>query len=201
MVTPKEYQKYLTQGVCDEQMLAEVIYSYNKRAKNHRDTRNYYRRAKWDNYDNEGRAMAKMEEYYGKKHNLLYKLFTKKAVCIHAHTVHKRKRVYDYEKEYESITDYVYSNCYYDYVKDEEVYFVDYIEDIVNYFLCFRIGDKSFHSPIEMEITDFLKQDEFQHLEIIDLPEDFYTEGQDRSDLLSVQFCDKVYKKFVLQAA
>lgn len=33
MKTPKEYVKYLTQGICNEQMLADVIYSYNKRAK------------------------------------------------------------------------------------------------------------------------------------------------------------------------
>lgn len=47
MKTPKEYVKYLTQGICNEQMLADVIYSYNKRAKNYRnkkrDYRNYYK--------------------------------------------------------------------------------------------------------------------------------------------------------------
>lgn len=37
METPKEYKNLLSQGILDEQMIADVIYSYNKRAKNFRD--------------------------------------------------------------------------------------------------------------------------------------------------------------------
>lgn len=202
METPKKYKQYLNQGICDEQMLADVIYSYNKRAKNHRDNCNYYRRCRYDHYNNEERSREIMETYYGKKENLL-KLFPNKILCIHKHKITKRRRIYDYQKEYAGITNYIYTNCYYDYDwvndKDKEVWFVDIEEDIDNYYLYFQIGDKTFHSPIK-NINKFLKNEQFKQLEIIDLPEDFYTQGEDIASLLSVQFCDKVYEKFMPQA-
>lgn len=110
-----------------------------------------------------------------------------------------RRRVYDYQNEYENITDYVYSNYYYDWEEDREVWFVDIEEDIVNYYLYYQIGDKSFHSPIKIDINKLVKTEGFQQFEIIDLPEDFYTQGQNTTSLLSVQFYDKVYDKFVSQ--
>ena len=200
METPKKYKEYLNQGICDEQMLGDVIYSYNKRAKNHRDKSNQYRRYGYDKYDNEGKSREIMGTYYEKKDKLL-KLFPDKIQCIHKHTIKKRRRVYDYQNEYENITDYVYSNSYYDWEEDREVWFVDIEEDVVNYYLYYQIGDKSFHSPIKIDINKLVKTDEFQQFEIIDLPEDFYTQGQNTTSLLSVQFCDKVYEKFGLQAA
>ena len=198
METPKQYKKYLNEGICDEQMLGDVIYSYNKRAKNHRDKSNQYRRYGYDKYDNEGKSREIMGTYYGKKNKLL-KLFPDKIQCIHKHTIKNRRRVYDYQNEYENITDYVYSNCYFDWNKDDYVCFVDIEEDVVNYYLYYQIGDKSFHSPIKMDINKFVKNEEFKQLEIIDLPEDFYTHGKNTNSLLSVQFCDKVYDRFVSQ--
>lgn len=202
METPKNYKQLLTDGICDEQMMADVIFSYNKRAKNHRDKSKEYRKRRYDKYDNEGKARAAMEAYYGKKDKLL-KLFPEKAICIHKHTVKKRRRIYDYQKEYEGITKYVYSNCYYDWVdgRDKEVWFVDVEEDVDNYYLYYELGDKSFHSPITMDINKFLKIERYKHLEIITLPKDFYTYGKETASLLSVQFCDKVYEKFITQAA
>lgn len=153
METPPKYKQYLNQGICDEQMLSDVIYSYNKRAKNHRDKSNEYRKCR-----------------------------------------------YDYQKEYKTITDYVYSNFYYDWDKDDYVRFVDIEEDVVNYYLYFHVGDKTFHSPIKMDINKFIRNNGFQQLKIIDLPEDFYTQGKNTNSLLSVQFCDKVYERFISQA-
>lgn len=198
METPKQYRKYLNEGICDERMLGDVIYSYNKRAKNHRDKSHEYRKGRYDKYDYEGKSLEKMETYYGRKDKLL-KLFPDKIQCIHRHTIKKRRRVYDFQKEYETITDYVYSNCYFDWNKDDYVCFVDIEEDVVYYYLYYQVGDKSFHSPIKMDINKFVKDEEFKQLEIIDLPEDFYTHGKNTNSLLSVQFCDKVYDRFVSQ--
>lgn len=200
MKTPETYKNFLTQAICDEQMLADVIYSFNKRAKNHRDKSNYYRKISYDKYDNEGKAKAKMEEYYDKKDKLL-KLFPNKAICIHKHTIKKRRRIYDYQKEYAGISNYIYTNYYYDWDNDKlkEVWFVDIEEDMDNYYLYFQIGDKTFHSPIK-DINKFIKNEQFKQLEIIDLPQDFYTYGEDTTSLLSAQFCNKVYDKFIAQA-
>lgn len=165
MKTPKTYQQLLLQGVLDEQMMGDVIFSFNKRAKNFRDKSEEYRyRYRYDKYNNVGRAQAEMREYYRKKDALL-RLFPDKVVCIHKHTIQKR------------IDEYVY-------------------KDVDNYYLYIELGDKSFHSPIK-NIKALLKNEKFQHLEIIDLPDDFYTHGEDISSLLSVQFCNKVYEKFI----
>lgn len=86
METPKKYKEYLNQGICDEQMLGDVIYSYNKRAKNHKDKSNQYRRYGYDKYDNEGKSREIMGTYYGKKDKRL-KLFPDKIQCIHKHTI------------------------------------------------------------------------------------------------------------------
>lgn len=204
MKTPKEYVKYLTQGICNEQMLADVIYSYNKRAKNYRDKkrdyRNYYKtNHTYDKYDNEWRAQMMMDKYYAKKEDLLMKLCIDKVTCIHKHKIKERRRVYDYEKEYETVTDYCYANRYFDEERDDYVYFIDFYEDSFRYYLFFNIGDKSFHSQIKIDLEKFLDKEQFKNTEIVELSDDFYTHGEETSPLLSVQFCDKVYEKFILE--
>lgn len=206
MVTPKKYKQFLAQGICDEQMLADVIFSYNKRAKNHRDKsyqyRNFYRDYHiYDKYNNEERSKWIMDMYYAKKEDLLMKLCADRAICIHRHKVKQRIRVYDYQKEYDNIKEYCYCNRYYDGERDDYVYFVDYDKKVFKYYLCFQVGDKSFHSKIKTDLNKFLKNEQFKNLEIVDLPNDFYTHGQDTASLLSVQFCDKVYEKFISQIA
>ena len=93
-----------------------------------------------------------------------------------------------------------FKRWYYDWDKDDYVRFVDIEEDVVNYYLYFHVGDKTFHSPIKMDINKFIRNNGFQQLKIIDLPEDFYTQGKNTNSLLSVQFCDKVYERFISQA-
>ena len=129
------------------------------------------------------------------------KLCVNKATCIHRHKIKERIRVYDYQEEYEEVNEYCYCNRYFDEERDDYVYFIDYYKDTFRYYLCFNVGDKSFHSQIKIDIDKFLEGDQFKNLEIVDLPDDFYTRGQDTSTLLSVQFCDKVYKKFISEAA
>ena len=83
----------------------------------------------------------------------------------------------------------MWSNSYFDYEYDREVYFID-IPDEENsflYFLYYEYPKHSFHNPINKE-----ELEKYNKLEIIDI-EDFETFGKDVNDLLSLQFCDKVY--------
>lgn len=77
MVTPKEYEKNIKKGIITEKMLAECIYSVNKRAKNYRDKiREIWRKRAYnpywyDKYGNEEKY-AKLEmEYYDSKDKML----------------------------------------------------------------------------------------------------------------------------------
>lgn len=49
MKTPKVYSENLKQGIITPSMLEEVLYSYNKRAKNYRDRARDYRDKGWGN--------------------------------------------------------------------------------------------------------------------------------------------------------
>lgn len=86
MVTPKEYEKNIKKGIITEKMLAECIYSVNKRAKNYRDKiREIWRKRAYnpywyDKYGNEEKY-AKLEmEYYDSKDKMLSLI---KPKCIH----------------------------------------------------------------------------------------------------------------------
>lgn len=86
-----------------------------------------------------------------------------------------------------SIINIINEGQFWDYKNDEFVCFVDdeKEEEIELYFLYYEIGENTFHQPI--------KNPEKYDLKTVKL-DDFYTEGNDINDLLSVQFCDKVYK-------
>ena len=59
------------------------------------------------------------------------------------------------------------------------------------YYLYYEIGGYTFHQPIEKsELENFKDLD-------VDVLEDFETFGRDTTELLSVQFCKKVYEKFM----
>lgn len=175
MRTPNRYIDCYQRNIPDEQMLADVIYAFNKRAKAARDRR----------YDLEKNLM------YAKKEALLKEYFYDKIVCIHRQQQMRRIRYYDYEKEYDEITDPVWENCFYDYYYDREVWFKDEEQIVPQYFIYIEVGDKSFHSPI----NSIYKK--YRHLEVKDLPDDFYTETVDPRSLLSKDFCERVFTKFV----
>lgn len=190
MRTPKEFAKSVSNGIVTPIILGEVLYSYNKRAKNMRDKEREYRHS-YDYYDNEGKYREKKEKYYEKEDKILK--------LVNPSYIHKVKRVrghrvrhYDYaysEEEFNEILNECYhTNSYYDRDLKEEVYFGDtWEEDIFyEYFLFFEVGERTFHSPIEeSELSKY-------SYEIIEL-EDLVTLGRDTNDLLSTQFCDKVY--------
>lgn len=199
MKTPKEYSDNLKKGIITDEMISDVLFSYSKRAKNCRDKIREYNAKLKSNYvhfhsfDNIEQYENKMEMLYGKKDAILKK-YKIQPSCIHRINSNRRKRIYDYEKEYEEIIQYkrnsiLWTNKYYDYDNGKEVWFVD-IPDEENkylYFLYFEYPKHSFHNPIEKEDLE-----KYNNLNICDI-EKLETYGEDINELLSLQFCDKVY--------
>ena len=204
MKTPKEYVKNLKNGVITDDMISDVLFSYSKRAKNYRDNarelRQYFKRnSRWgcyDQYDAVEKNNFKKEVLYERKSDILNKCGDRFLKCIHKQDKHTTRRIYDYEYEFNKVCDsdaVVWSNCYYDHDREEEVYFVDIEKENKEYlyFLYYEMPNRSFHSPIdEDEAIEIAKE---KNLEIIELDE-LVTYGEDVGLLLSLQFCDKVYK-------
>lgn len=180
MRTPNRYLEFYKNKIVDEQMLADVIYAFNKRAKNARD------KNKWNTYEK--------DLCYKKKEALIKVYFNDKIKCIHKQLIHnKRFRIYDDDPKYNLYKHkFIYENSYYDWYNDTVVNFGDlYIDDYL-YFLYFEIGDKSFHVPI----THIYKK--LSNLPVKELSEDFYTEGIDERKILSKDFCEKVFNKYII---
>lgn len=207
MKTPILYQKQLKERFISKEMLSDVLFSLNKRAKNCRDKIKAYcnRYSPWMmanmRYDCTEKYEEKKEEYYKKKEELLSVL---KPTCIH-----------------------------------REIQFIDFDDfetDIScmlerdKYYLFYDFGDRSFHSPIDIDCIPFknnkCRRDEirsalknatrnaesidklvedpqrtekrhvismrFPNLEIIELPDQIMTFGEDIGDLLSCQFVNKI---------
>lgn len=186
MKTSKEFTVNLKNGILTSTMLGEVIYSYNKRAKNMRDKEHEwasfsrYNRYFIDKYHTEDKYLSKKNEYYSKKDQLLQ--FAKPSEIHKVKRVNRRK-IFDWQKNYNpSENDDVY--YFYDRKGDyHEFYYVE--NEIIEYYLYFKVGNFSFHHPISEE-----------EVKTRDLPirelNDLVTEGANVDDLLSVQFCDKV---------
>lgn len=188
MKTPKEYTSMINNNEITEDIIGEVLFSYNKRAKNYRDQKNKYR-GKYDNYDNYEKNLEKEKEYYKKKENIL-KLFQPLEIHLDEKKFNKRVRYYDYEEEFYQNKDNTLVRSYYDRDTKEVVEFIDIIKECSTklYFLYYKVGEFDFHQPIN--------DPEEYNLNIRDL-KDFTTTGKDINDLLSVQFCDKVYNKIM----
>lgn len=190
MRTPTEYSNMIKEGYITKSVLSEVLYSINKRAKNYRDNKRKYKSN--DRYDNFDKFENKEKEMYKMKDDILKK-FT--PIAIHKDTKIKayKIKIYDYEAEffYVKDKDVIREGSYFDKYQKEEVYFkvVEKTNKTELYFNYFEIGDYSFHIPISKENID-------TSLEIKNL-ENFETQGADESDLLSLQFCKKVYEMMI----
>ena len=205
MKTPKAYTDNLKAGIVTDDMMQDVLYSYSKRAKNYRDRiRRYHDKARWnrywyDKYGDIDKCEDKRDEYYMKKSDLL-RSRPDRLTAIHRLTVYRKRRVYDYQSEYDKLQNerakyergeesrVVWTNSYFDRDTDEYVDFCDVQVKQYRYFLYYEFAGRSFHSPIE---ETELKQ--YRELERIDLDE-LTTYGEDVSELLSVPFCDKVWQ-------
>ena len=194
MRTPKIYNDLIKNKEITNKIIAECIYSVNKRAKNYRDKIEEYKQARFYKYkeNNIENAKEQKEKYYSMKEDLLLNFSPK---LIHKqYAGEKRQRVYSYQKNYEKLynekrNDIVWENSYYDYDRNKEVDFFDYSlgEKKYLYFLYYEIGEYSFHTPITEERVEKNTQ-----LEIKEIDENFQTHGADIVDLLSTQFVQKV---------
>lgn len=194
MRTPKRYTDLIKNKKITNQIIAECIYSVNKRAKNYRDKIEDSNQAGFYKYKeiNNEKAKEQKERYYSMKEDLLLNFSPK---LVHKQYVgEKRQRVYSYQKNYEKLynekrNDIVWENSYYDYGRNKEVDFFDYSlgEKKYLYFLYYEIGEYSFHTPITEE-----RAEKNTELEIKEIDENFQTHGADIVDLLSTQFVQKV---------
>ena len=194
MRTPKKYTDLIKNKEITNQIIAECIYSVNKRAKNYRDKIEDYKQAGFYKYkeNNIENAKEQKQKYYSMKEDLLLNFSPK---LIHKkYDGEKIQRVYSYQKNYaklynEKINDIIKENSYYDYDRNKEVDFFDYSlgEKKYLYFLYYEIGEYSFHTPITEERVEKNTQ-----LEIKEIDENFQTHGADIVDLLSTQFVQKV---------
>lgn len=81
MRTPKEYIENLDKGIVTEQMLCDVLFSYNKRAKNWRDKKRQYKHSYATNsYAWFNNALENEQKYYNYKSEILSLLTP---TCIH----------------------------------------------------------------------------------------------------------------------
>ena len=194
MRTPKRYTDLIKNKKITNQIIAECIYSVNKRAKNYRDKIEDYKQAGFYKYkeNNIENAKEQKQKYYSMKEDLLLNFSPK---LIHKQYVgEKTQRVYSYQKNYAKLYDekrneITWENSYYDYDRNREVEFFDYSlgEKEYFYFFYYEIGEYSFHTPITEERAEKNTQ-----LEVKEIDENFQTHGADIVDLLSTQFVQKV---------
>ena len=194
MRTPKKYNDLIKNKEITNKIIAECIYSVNKRAKNYRDKIEDYKQARFYKYkeNNIENAKEQKEKYYSMKEDLLLNFSPK---LIHKkYDGEKIQRVYSYQKNYtklynEKINDITWENSYYDSDRNKEIDFFDYSlgEKKYLYFLYYEIGEYSFHTPITEE-----RAEKNTELEIKEIDENFQTHGADIVDLLSTQFVQKV---------
>lgn len=206
MKTPKAWSDNLKNGIITEEMFDAALYSVNKRAKNCRDKKREYNRIRYDSYHNAEKYESQEHGYYRQKEKLLS--FTS-PVCIHReHQGFERRRHYDYEKGFDgklirALTRGLicWSNYY---VKREYNYYDEWEEDcdtetvwffdellperpVLKYYLFYRIGEHSYHSPITEE-----KAKELQGKYPIRDIGLIQTEGHEITELCSTSFVGKV---------
>lgn len=202
MVTPNDYKENIKKGIVTPLMLEEVLYSYNKRAKNYRNLARKYRNM-YDRYNNEEKCEEKKEQLYEKKGDILARCddYLK---CIHKVPRTRKIRIEDTEDEYFDYlneikayehgekSEVVYMNSYYDTALEDFVSFINVYKKVHEFYLYYEFPHYSFHSPIGDDMTDSVNFSMYKHLNIVEI-EDLITYGKTIENLLSLQFCDKVW--------
>lgn len=130
MRTPKNYIQLVNDKKITNEMIAECIYSVNKRAKNHRDRIRKYKDDRYNPYTvrNIENAEGEMEKYYTMKEEMLTVF---EPSLIHRQYVgEEKKRVFSTEKDYDKFlkeknNDIIWKGGYRD-ENDIEVKFFDY---------------------------------------------------------------------------
>ncbi|MDU7961628.1 MAG: hypothetical protein E7J28_02950 [Streptococcus sp.] len=194
MRTPQKYTKLVNDKKITNEMIAECIYSVNKRAKNYRDKIRKFKHDRYNPYTerNIENAEDEMEKYYTMKEELLTVF---EPSLIHQQYVgEEKKRVFSTEKDYDKLlqeksNDILRKGSYYDDENSIEVEFFDYKlgRKKYLYFLFYEIGEYSFHLPISEQ-----KAKKYTKLQIKEIDKDFKTHGANIEGLLSTQFVNKV---------
>lgn len=193
MRTPAKYNTLIKNGKITSQILGEVLYSINKRAKNWRDKKKEYKSLRYDRYDNYEKALEQEQNYYRMKENILKKL---EPIAIHKEIIVSEyiRKVYDYDIDYCDINDseVISESEYFDREIGDYIQFKKVREKSEKelYYLFYEVSEYSFHQPINKSDIDKY------NLEIIEL-DNLITYGKDINDLLSTQFCQKVYELFI----
>jgi len=199
MKTPKNYTENLKRGIVTDEMAADVLYSFNKRAKNYRDrirkisdNAYSYGRGQYDDRNIEN-CEKKMDMFYEKKDKKL-RHYPEKIVCIHRLTAKQTIRLNIDDEEYDEYvnTDYVIDSGVREYYDDFlqaycRVPWLEVRKEKHLYFVYYDFSSHSFHHPIEKRDLEH-----YPSLEVVDIDE-LVTKGEDIGILLSCQFCDKVY--------
>lgn len=195
MRTPQNYTQLVNDKKITNEMIAECIYSVNKRAKNYRDKIRKYKDDRYNLYTerNIENAKGEMEKYYTMKEEMLTVF---EPSLIHRQYVgEEKKRVFSTEKDYykllqEKSNDIIWKSSYSD-ENSIEVRFFDYKLDRKKYlyFLFYEIGKYSFHLPISEQ-----KAKKYTKLQIKEIDKGFKTHGANIEGLLSTQFVNKVLR-------
>lgn len=191
MTTPKAYTDNLNRRIITADMLADSLYSVNKRAKNCRDKERECRRNGYDAYDNASKYASKKEDYYRIKDELLSLL---SPTCIHR-VRHERictieRDEYEYAAWLEQLGDAVIESYPRDAVDPETyapVYAIRYREINYDYYLYYDLGTHSFHSPID----DWAAKKTYASLDMVDI-DSLTTFGAETTDLISMPFVNKL---------
>lgn len=201
MRTPKNYTQSVNDKKITNEMIAECIYSVNKRAKNHRDRIRKYKEDRYNPYAARiiENAEDEMEKYYTMKEEMLTVF---EPSLIHEQYVgEEKKRVFSTEEDYDKLlqeksNDIIWKSGYSVKESEEseesiEVEFFDYKlgRKKYLYFLFYEIGEYSFHLPISEQ-----KAKKYTNLQIKEIDKDFKTHGANIKGLLSTQFVNKVLR-------
>ena len=187
MKPPKDYLKNLKYHTITAQMLSDCLFSVNNRALNSRDSEYKYTHYIPDTYGNANKYRKKKLEYYSMKRVLLSVL---ESAYIQKGEVLQRRRTYDYEEEYEDILksgNYVNNSGFYDPDRKEHVEFVVQMIPQTVYYLTYTVSNRTFRVPLaEFEI------EKYPDLQIVDVGRITPVYGDVTTDMLSVQFVEKI---------
>lgn len=187
MIIPIQWENNLKSHIVTPYMLGAVIYSYNKRAKNMRDKEREYRRYQFYGCGRDKEKCSKKKELYYSRKDVL--LGFESPCAVHIVERIGRHRIYDYQSEYNNARmsgkDIVYRSCYWDEDENREVRFCDIAVPFQEYYLYYKIGDYTFHSPIE-------NLDNYE-LPVVNIG-DLQTRGLPTNQLLSLRNCDRIYR-------
>lgn len=148
MKIPSEWEDNLKIHIVTPYMLGAVIYSYNKRAKNMRDSERWFR---WSDGNISKKYRKKKEFYYSRKDVLLG---FESPCSVH---IVERKDYRDW----------------------------DIVEYFKEYYLYYKVGDYTFHSPIT--------NPKLYELPVVNIG-DLQTRGLPTNQLLSLRNCDRIYR-------